>query len=222
MSVSKLLPAGSAAISELKNGIKQGFATFKWKIGSDQGEFEIFQELLGISGKVKFRLDANAGLHLDLAKKWLRLCEDKPVEFIEQPLAVSEFEQMRYLSKEFKTPIALDESVARLCDLKSTESKGWQGLYVVKPFRLGNLKDFLTWRELGDKKIVYSSALETIFGTDVALKIAATDNNNDFALGFGVSHFFESDGLSLDTSSAEIVVGQDYALEALWQKSSLY
>ena len=36
MRVSKLLPAGSEAIAELKIGLAKGYQTFKWKIGSYQ------------------------------------------------------------------------------------------------------------------------------------------------------------------------------------------
>ena len=221
MSLTKLLPAGNLALEKIKNFYNLGFRSFKWKIGIYENETEILNDLLGFSG-VSLRLDANAGLSLEQAKRWLEFCENKPIEFIEQPLAVEKIQDMIFLSKQYTTPIALDESVSRFEDLKKIQE--WQGYVVVKPLRLGMYREFFKWRDLVKNKIVYSSALESAFGESFALRIAASDKENNFSLGFGVRGFFEEDGMSLlgDTSVVDVKKSIQNAysqkLNKLWEE----
>ena len=214
MHLTKLLPAGDLAVNSIKKFYNLGFRNFKWKIGIYNNEFEILEKLIIYSG-IKIRLDANAGLSIDQAKKWLEFCEEKPIEFIEQPLAIDKISEMADLLKEFKTSIALDESVSRFEDLEKIQ--GWDGYIVIKPLRLGRYKEFLEWREKNTGKIIYSSALESAFGESFGLKIAFSDKKNNFSLGYGVADFFEDQSMSLVKSNPIVKFG-DFDLNSLWGK----
>lgn len=210
MKISKLLPAGEEALTVLENGLAEDFEIFKWKIGSYslEVEFSILAQILEMIGDSrKLRLDANGGLSKAEAEKWLSRCEGTSVEFLEQPLAVIEFDAMLELAEKYSTPIALDESVAKTPELIRAHQQGWPGILVVKPSRLGDLSSFLDWREKTNAKIVYSSALETSIGTELGLRLAASDKNNNFGLGYGVAHWFPNDGLYLHPDEPTLKTG---------------
>lgn len=48
------------------------------------------------------------------------------IEFIEQPLSVDQFQEMRELGNCYQTKIALDESVATLKQLECCFKQGWR------------------------------------------------------------------------------------------------
>ena len=207
MSVSKLLPSGVAAVEVLRKGLSEGFETFKWKVGIESAESEIavLKKLFGeLKSNNKLRLDANGGLSFARAASLLEFCEGTQVEFIEQPIAPDKLEESMELAARWSTPIALDESVATMDDIERVYRAGWRGLYVVKPSRLGELRAFLQWREASRCSIVYSSALETAVGTEMGLRVAASDPINSFSLGYGVAHWFFEDGLSLHLNSPRV------------------
>ncbi|NEP45051.1 MAG: o-succinylbenzoate synthase, partial [Okeania sp. SIO2H7] len=117
LTYSGLLPAGETALNSWQKLWYCGYRTFKWKIAVNpiEEELKIFESLVdALPKKAKLRLDANEGLSLEEANRWLEKCDNfgETIEFMEQPLAVREFEKMLRLSDRFSTPIALDESVA--------------------------------------------------------------------------------------------------------------
>jgi O-succinylbenzoate synthase len=189
---SYLLPAGRAALSQLAQQSPQ--RCYKWKIGvEDIGtEIGIFREILHLLPPfAQLRLDANGGLDHSTARLWLTECDrSNRVEFLEQPLGVSELGAMQQLSREFFTPLALDESVATYRQLQDCYAQGWRGIFVIKAAIMGyphKIKDFCQEKQLDT---VFSSALETTVGRKAALRLAQEVMLKERALGFGVEHFF--------------------------------
>lgn len=201
---SALLPAGKAAQKKWSQLWEIGYRTFKWKIGvySLAEEISILEMLVQkLPVGVKLRLDANGGLTHKEAVCWLTNCDrinNQPefpitIEFIEQPLATTEFEVMLELSSTYTTPIALDESVATLEQLKTCYEKGWREIFVIKPGIVGSrshLRQFCRYHEID---MVFSSVFETIVGRKAALQIANELSLKKRALGFGVNHYFLED-----------------------------
>lgn len=203
---SGLLPAGEASLQEWLTLWQQGYRTFKWKIGVEavEKEQEIFQRLTQAMASQKetafLRLDANGGLTQKSAYEWLKLCDSLTendlkslqIEFLEQPLPVTEFDNLLKLSQQFLTPIALDESVATLSQMQTCYQQGWRGIFVIKPSLAGfpsQLRKFCTIYEID---AVFSSVFETKIGQDAALKLATQLSTKNRALGFGVNHWFEN------------------------------
>jgi O-succinylbenzoate synthase len=186
------------------------YDTFKWKIGvnSVSKEIKFLEKLLELLPKnAKLRLDANGGLDIKQAKEWLNFADnliplnsslkrENIIEFIEQPLKPKYFEEMLELSQQYKTNLALDESVANLTQLKDCYQKGWREIFVIKVGIIGSifhLREFLLQNKLD---LVFSSVLETKIGAKIALNIA--EEFSQRAAGFGINHWFKEDFNCLD------------------------
>ncbi|MEW5855843.1 MAG: o-succinylbenzoate synthase [Cyanobacteriota bacterium] len=202
-SYSGLLPAGEAALSQWQTLWNQGYRTFKWKIGvyPIADELKIFQLLTQtLPEGAKLRLDANGGLSYEQANLWLWTCdnvkaEELPVEieFLEQPLPVTQFQGMAELSMCYATAIALDESVATIDQMEAAYREGWRGIFVIKPCIAGSpsrLRQFCQQHEID---AVFSSVFETAIGRQAALKLAAELSRHNRAVGFGINHWFDED-----------------------------
>ncbi|WP_341732581.1 o-succinylbenzoate synthase [Microcoleus sp. EPA2] len=204
---SGLLPAGKTALSALQTLWKQGFRTFKWKIGvaAIDEELQVFQQLieamddLGDRDPAFLRLDANGGLNYSQAETWLNTGDNLlknpnlsvKIEFLEQPLPVSQFDKMLALSAVYKTPIALDESVANLDRIQECYEGGWRGIFVIKPAILGSPSQLRKFCEIHPIDAVFSSVFETQIGRQAALNLALELFPNSRALGFGTDDWFD-------------------------------
>lgn len=195
---SQLLPAGALCLSAWQPLWEAGHRTFKWKIGvgAIAQELEIFRQLIErLPAAARLRLDANGALGYDEAARWLQACDqlsmDAPVvEYLEQPLAPAHLESMQVLSQQFRTAIALDESVANLTQLQSCYAQGWRGVFVIKPAIAGfptRLRQFC--QETGID-VVISSVFETAIGQNAILHLAADLMTHPRAIGFGLDHWF--------------------------------
>lgn len=198
LTYSGLLPAGEIALKSWQHLWQDGYGTFKWKIAvnSIEEELKILENLVDALPKTaKLRLDANGGLSWEGANKCLEMCDNfgEIIEFIEQPLAVGEFEGMLALSDRFSTPIALDESVANWRQMEECYRRGWRGIFVVKPSIFGRRSPLINFCETHPLDVVLSSVFETEIGREAALQLAAELERilpEKRALGFGVNHWF--------------------------------
>jgi len=193
---SALLPTGEAVLHRWQKLWQQGYRTFKWKIGvlPINEEIEIFQKLIqALPNEAKLRLDANEGLTWETANEWLKISDRCSIEFLEQPLSVTEEKAMLELSQKYSTPLALDESVATIAQLKACYKLGWRGIFVIKPCIAGSpflLREFCRENNLDT---VFSSVFETTIGRQAALKLATEISPKNRALGFGINHWFKED-----------------------------
>jgi O-succinylbenzoate synthase len=202
LNYSYLLPTGEKALlhwTEIYQRAKkkQNEVTLKWKIGIDpvSEEIPLFIKLSQALPKdVKLRLDANGGLNSDGAERWLSVTDkERRVEFLEQPLLPEQLTTMLQLSQTYSTPLALDESVSTLQQLKNCYDQGWRGIFVIKPAIVGSilkLRDFLQSYSLD---AVFSSVFETSIGRQKALQLAMELTHYDRAVGFGLDHWFLED-----------------------------
>ncbi|MDJ0695752.1 o-succinylbenzoate synthase [Mastigocoleus sp. MO_188.B34] len=201
LTYSALLPAGRQVLEKYLQLLEAGYRTFKWKIGVYPviEEISILKVLARkLPADVKLRLDANGGLTYEETILWLKTCDrinsesefPLTIEFIEQPLAPKNFEIMLDLSSSYTTPIALDESVATLRQLKACYEKGWREIFVVKPGIIGSRSQLRQFYQQNEIDIVFSSVFETIVGKEAALQIANELSRKKRALGFGIKHYF--------------------------------
>jgi o-succinylbenzoate synthase len=201
-SYSQLLPTGSAAI-EAMQASQSG--TFKWKIGVaplDQ-ELKIFEKVVaGLPQGSKLRLDANGGLNWTQACQWLEVFDSiklnalSPIEFLEQPLPIDQFELMQKLSSRYATPIALDESVATLDQLEICARRGWQGIFVIKPAIAGSIQGLRQFCQDSQADLVWSSVFETAIARRfIETRLIPSIPNRHRALGFGIDQWF-NDGFN--------------------------
>jgi o-succinylbenzoate synthase len=219
---SGLLPAGETALQVLPRLWLEGYRTFKWKIGvaAIEEELTIFQQLIAAMDDLAdrqtalLRLDANGGLTYSQAEKWLEACDRvtaapdsaAQIEFLEQPLAIAQFQEMVRLNATYATAIALDESAANLDRIQECYNQGWRGIFVIKPAIGGSPSQLRKFCQTHNIDAVFSSVFETKIGRQAALNLAANLSLNNRTLGFGTDSWFDDN--------------QDTWLQHLWQKIS--
>nr|WP_290223402.1 o-succinylbenzoate synthase [Trichocoleus desertorum] len=190
---SALLPTGVDALEAWQSLWQQGFRTFKWKIGVAplSTELDALQALCQVlPTAAKLRLDANGGLTPETAIAYLQVCDELGIEFLEQPLPVSQFQTMLKLSQQHSTPLALDESVATLAQLQTCYEQGWRGIFVIKPAIAGFPSQLRKFCQTHPIDAVFSSVFETAIGRTTGLSLAAELTLGDRAVGFGINHWF--------------------------------
>jgi o-succinylbenzoate synthase len=206
--LSHLLPTGNAALGVWRSLYDQGARTFKWKIGVApiHPELEIFTALINsLPADTNLRLDANGGLSEENAHQWLQHCDLYGVEFLEQPLPPQQFDLMLNLSQQYKTPIALDESVSTIEELEQCYAEGWRGIFVVKAAIAGSPARLRSFCQTHPVDIVWSSVFETaIAQTYIQHHLIPSIPTVGRAIGFGVNHWF-NDGFN------------QMSFEQLWQ-----
>ncbi len=205
---SGLLPSGKQALDAWKILWHQGYRTFKWKIGIENlaEELNIFDELAkALPAEAKLRLDANGGLSFFEAVEWLKASDRIGIEFLEQPLAATEFDAMLQLSQEYSTTIALDESIASIHQLQICYKNGWRGIFVIKPAIAGSPKILRQFCHNHEIDTVFSTVFETSIGNRCALKLAAELSTNNRAAGFGVSHWFPNNDFLSEPETTKFI-----------------
>lgn len=197
LGVAALLPAGRAVLGALGPKAEAGFRIFKWKVGVGDvaDELGLLDDVCAaLPGGAKLRLDANGAWDRRKAERWLERCADRPVEFVEQPVAAEARgaeDVLRGLAEDWPTPIALDESLAGDGDVERWIGAGWRGVWVIKTSLLGDVARTLARLEQAKASVVFSSALETAVGARAALQWAFGWKGEARALGFGVWPLFQ-------------------------------
>jgi O-succinylbenzoate synthase len=195
--VAALLRAGRAALDQIAAKTEAGFRTFKWKVGvaDPAEELPLLDDLIAkLPPGAKLRLDANGAWDRRRAERWLERCAERPVEFIEQPIAADAKgaeDLLLGLAGDFPTTLALDESVVGGADVTRWLDLGWSGVFVLKPSLLGDAAAVVARLEKAKASVVFSSALETAIGAKAALRLAFAFGGKPRALGFGVWPLFE-------------------------------
>lgn len=177
-SIAALLPAGRRALERIPPLADAGFRVFKWKVGVGDADDELalLDDLCAaLPSGAKLRLDANGAWDRRRAERWLERCAERPVEFIEQPVAPGmrgAADLLLGLAGDHPTPLALDESLVNDGDIERWIGAGWPGVYIVKPLLLGDLAGTMTRLATARAEVVFSSALETGVGAKEALRVA--------------------------------------------------
>lgn len=228
LAVAALLPAGRAVLAAIEPRLEMGFRVFKWKVGVGDiaDELSLLDDVCAaLPSGAKLRLDANGAWDRRRAERCLERCAERPVEFLEQPIAADmrgSADLLLGLAGDFPTPIGLDESLVGEADIERWIGAGWPGVFVVKPTLLGDVASALARLEKAKAVVVFSSALETAVGARAALRTALNWSGEPRAVGFGVWPLF-ADGRFDGPALAPFVRAQDVARldpEAVWNALS--
>jgi O-succinylbenzoate synthase len=227
LGVAALLPAGRAALGQARPKADAGFRVFKLKVGvgSPADEMALLDDLIGaLPTGSRFRLDANGAWDRRTAEKWLGYASERPVEYVEQPVAARKGAEdyLLGLAADYPAPIALDESLAGEEDVGRWLDLGWRGYFVIKPSLMGDIRGALGALARARARVVFSSALETGIGAQAALRHAFAWPGRASSLGFGVWPLFADsrfDGPAAAPFLREEDVGR-LNPEALWSAAS--
>lgn len=216
LTVAALLPAGPGALDRAKVLGEAGFRTFKWKVGVGDAAYEraLLDDLLAVlPGGSRLRLDANGAWDRREAERWVACCAERPIEFLEQPVAPGlrgAEDILLGLAGDYPTPLALDESVATGSQIAHWLERGWPGVFVFKPSLVANPEESLQRLARANAPVVFSSALETAVAARAALQLAFRHADRNRALGFGVYPLYQ-DGRFDGPSAAPFVRREDVA-----------
>jgi len=233
--VAGLLPSGRAALEAVEPRLELGFRVFKWKVGvlPAPDEWAMLDDLLGrLPGGAKLRLDANGAWDRRTAERWLERAAERPVEYVEQPIAHEAGgaeDLLRGLAEDYPVKLALDESINSARDVERWLAADWRGVWVLKPALLGEPDPVLARLAKAGADVVFGSALETAVGARAALRLAFSwaeargdDAASRRALGFGVWPLFQ-DARADAALSGAFVRREDVERinpEALWNALS--
>ncbi len=186
-----LLPTGVAALA------LESFPAapcFKWKIGvaaPEQEQSWLARLLERLPPQAVLRLDANASLTPEQTRSWLRCCDRLGrVEWLEQPLPPGQEAAMQALAVEHRTPVALDESIAGLEQLRHWAD--WPGPLVLKPAIAGDPRDLLAFLAQRPLDLVISSVFEVDAGRGMVRDLARRCGNPHRAMGLGTADWLEA------------------------------
>jgi O-succinylbenzoate synthase len=190
-----LLPAGRGAIEVLLTRLETGWLSFKWKVGvgDTDEELGLLDELMErLPAYAKLRLDANGAWTRRQAARWLERCADRPLEFVEQPVAAADVDSLMGLAQDYPVTLALDESVVRIEEARQWQARGWPGVFVIKPALAGSLDEVADWFVRTKPDVVLSSAIETALGR-AAIWQFVLGRHPEFVKrspGFGIGEMF--------------------------------
>ena len=158
-------------------GTKVSTLTSKRKIGIDSPLKEIDEVIEWISSlpdRTKVRLDANGSLTLESLQLWVNALEgESRLEFIEQPLPVSQFDQLKLFSHETSVVFALDETIVSAGGPEVVRRKGWDGYYVIKPTLIPDWTETIRFIKSEPQKSIVSTVFESPFGYEAVCRCAS-------------------------------------------------
>jgi muconate cycloisomerase len=185
-------------IAEARAKQREGFHFFKLKIGVKPLADEItaahaIREALG--KKMPLCADANAGLTLANAKRYIERTRAAKLAFIEQPLPPEDLVGLKALAK-LRLPIGVDESIHSLADVTANARAGAAGVSL-KLIKLGGFTTAYEaaklCRRLRLKVNVAAKIAESSLATAAAVHLACAVPNVDW--GVSLTHFYLADDI---------------------------
>ena len=133
-------------LSEAQKKWDQGYRFFKLKLGVKSLDDDI---ALTIAIREKFGdalqicADANMGMNLDQATRYVQAVKNTQLAYLEQPLHKKDIKGIQTLAKISPIPIGLDESVTSTDDILAAARDGVQGVSL-KTLKLGGLSGVMS------------------------------------------------------------------------------
>ncbi len=179
------------AASEAAALCAAGYRVLKVKLGGAPlaGDLERVRSIRrACGGRVRLRLDANRSWAAETALQALRALAGGDVEYVEEPLAISDLARWRWLRAEAGVPLAADESVREEGDVEALARAGACDVVVIKLVRAGGPRRALAVARRALQcglRVVFTDALETEVGRAAAAHTAAALGHPSEAVGLG-------------------------------------
>lgn len=181
-------------IAEAHAKEREGFHFFKLKVGTKPIAAEIATTLSlrnALGAAVPLCADANCGLALDTARRYVEATREAHLLFLEQPLGHADLDGLAELSRMSPVPIGSDEGIHAVADIEMHARCGAAGISL-KLIKLGGigaaLEGAALCRRLGLKINVAAKIAESSIGSAAAVHLACTVPNVDW--GVSLTHFY--------------------------------
>lgn len=166
------------AMQQLRLGMKSVKIKVGLEVDRDIETLKLVRETVGESAKI--RADANTGYSVKQALRVLKICEELDLEYLEQPLAVDDFEGFSELRKASSVPLMADESLYTYEDAKKLiehECVDFFGLKLIKHGGIFQSSRIAKLAEENDIECVIISPWETQLGVSAAVHLALSNSN---------------------------------------------
>lgn len=172
------------------------FKTIKIKVGGNSfdDDIDLIKTITKrIDDSIKIRLDVNGNWNYEQTEQAVNTIDKAKIELIEQP--VSNINELVMLSDFSPIPIAVDETIKTSNDAKNIIEKSNIQVIVLKPSILGGIIETISLLKSGDrlgKKIIISSAFESVVGRSAITLLSALVNGNH-AHGIDTASYLNED-----------------------------
>jgi muconate cycloisomerase len=174
-------------IAEARAKQAQGFNFFKLKIGVKPlaAEIAAAHDIRAALPKTPLCADANCGLTLAAARRYIEGTRAAKLMFVEQPLEYDDLTGLKALARGAKVPIGVDEGIHSLADIEASARAGASGVSL-KLIKLGGITQALAagrlCRKLGLKINVATKIAESSIGTSATVHLACAVPNVDWGV----------------------------------------
>jgi muconate cycloisomerase len=174
-------------IAEAEAKQKEGFNFFKLKIGvkSIVAEIAMAHAIRKALPGATLCADANCGLTLAAARRYIERTREAKLAFVEQPLGADDLAGLKALARVAKTPIGMDESIHSPADIEAVKRAGAKGVSL-KLIKLGGFREAFAagklCKTLGLKINVAAKIAESSIGTAAAVHLACAVPNVDWGV----------------------------------------
>jgi muconate cycloisomerase len=174
-------------IAEAEAKQKEGFNFFKLKIGVKPiaAEIAAAHAIRKALPGATLCADANCGLTLAAARRYIERTREAKLAFVEQPLGADDLAGLKALARVAKTPIGMDESIHSPADIEAVKRAGAKGVSL-KLIKLGGFREAFAagklCRKLGLKINVAAKIAESSLGTAAAVHLACAVPNVDWGV----------------------------------------
>ena len=164
---------------------------------------------------VQFRIDVNGQLDLIKAIRFCKTMEQFNVEYIEQPLAANEFEDLSELRMHTNIPIAVDESLTSIKSAKHIIDTQAADIFIIKPMIIGDyneIKDIINLAGANDIHCIITNMLDGAINRMACIHIASA-NNLSSACGLSMDNLFDSELYQTpDIINGKILIPENHGL----------
>jgi len=180
-------------IAEARAKQAEGYNFFKLKIGVKplKDEIAAAHAVRAALPDTPLCADANCGLTLALAKRYIEGTREAGLRFVEQPLEYDDLAGLKALTRAVKVSIGADEGIHSLADIAAHARAGAGGVSL-KLIKLGGLTNALAaaklCRKLGLKVNIAAKIAESSIGSAAAVHLACAVPNVDW--GVSLTHFY--------------------------------
>lgn len=186
--------SSAQTVAEATAKAADGIRFFKVKIGVKALKDEIATTLAvreALGPKIPVCADANCGLTLAAARRYVQATRPAKLLFVEQPLPYDDLKGLRALTRGLKTPIGIDEGIHAIADIEANARAGAGGVSL-KFIKLGGITPALAaaglCRRLGLKVNVAAKMAESSLAAAATVAFACAAPNIDW--GVSITHFY--------------------------------
>ncbi|REL24085.1 hypothetical protein DYD21_19950 [Rhodohalobacter sp. SW132] len=184
-------------LNRISDGVDQGFRVFKIKTGNQPGELaQILNNASSRFPGIQFRIDANRSWPLEQISILSELFAHLPVEYLEEPVRLTNIRQITEITERSHLPIALDESIPKFGYANVFRFESESLFYILKPMLLGNLIPLFATISRYDHlvdRVIFTTALESIVGRRFITLLAGIFGSRISAHGLNTGDFFSYD-----------------------------